>query len=116
VTGGGCLAIWVSGAIASEPEIDFGDQPCFLIDSRTRKGQSGSPVLLYRVGSYLGEDGGLRLGGGEIINLIGVYSGRLNAESDLGRVWKVQAAREILTANQRGPIPRIGPVAPVTDP
>jgi hypothetical protein len=104
----GRLAIWTQGTIASEMDFDFEDLPCFLIDSRTRSGQSGSPVLLYRIGGYLGEDGGLNLGGGEIERFEGVYSGRINAESDLGRVWKRAALSEILVAEQRGAFPTVG--------
>lgn len=39
------IGIWARGTIASEPELNFGDWPRFLIDSRTRPGQSGSPVV-----------------------------------------------------------------------
>lgn len=35
------VAVWVRGAIASEPVIDHGGLPRFLIDARTRPGQSG---------------------------------------------------------------------------
>jgi hypothetical protein len=111
LSGAGRLAIWTQGTIASEIDFDFEDVPCFLVDSRTRSGQSGSPVLLYRVGSYLGEDGGLNLGVGEVERFAGVYSGRINAESDLGRVWRHSALVEILTAQQSGPLPAIGPLA-----
>jgi Trypsin-like peptidase domain len=104
----GRLAIWTQGTIASEIDFDFEDLPCFLVDSRTRSGQSGAPVLLYRVGSYLGEDGGVNLGSGEIETFAGVYSGRINAESDLGRVWKPSALLDILAAQQRGPLPTLG--------
>ena len=36
--------IWTQGFVASEPDLSFRNLPCFLIDSRTRKGQSGSPL------------------------------------------------------------------------
>lgn len=116
VAGTGRLAIWTQGTIASEVELDFEDLPCFLIDSRTRVGQSGAPVLLYRVGSYLGEDGGLVLGGGEIERFVGVYSGRIHPESDLGRVWKRAALLEILDAQRRGLFPVVGPPPAATNP
>jgi hypothetical protein len=35
----------------------------------------------------------------------GVYSGRLNRESDIGRVWKRKALVEVLDGAKRGPIP-----------
>jgi hypothetical protein len=108
IAGSGRLAIWIQGTIASEIDFDFEDLPCFLVDGRTRTGQSGSPVLLYRIGSYLREDGGLSLGGGEMERLVGVYSGRINAQSDLGRVWKVSALLEILDGQTHGAFPTIG--------
>lgn len=43
--------LWNTGYIASEPEIDINGKPLMYIDSRTRKGQSGSPVVkLYNPG------------------------------------------------------------------
>jgi hypothetical protein len=107
LSGSGRTAIWTQGTIASEIELDFEDLPCFLVDSRTRTGQSGSPVLLYRVGSYLRDDGGVEFVVGEIERLEGVYSGRINSESDLGRVWKRSALVEILEARQSGPYPTL---------
>lgn len=103
-TGGGALGIWVQGTVASEPVMDWNDLPCFLVDSRTRQGQSGSPVILQRAGSYLNESG-TTVFAGDAIRFIGVYSGRISQESDLGIVWKVEALSEILSANQRGPKP-----------
>jgi len=46
-------------------------------------------------------DGSLAFGG-PVTNLLGVYSGRVNEQSDLGRVWKVQAVRDILAAQCPG--------------
>ncbi len=42
--------VWTRGAVASEPALNYDGLPCFLIDSRTRSGQSGSPVLIYHRG------------------------------------------------------------------
>jgi hypothetical protein len=36
---------------------------------------------------------------------VGVYSGRISEQSDLGFVWKVSALLDILDEHQRGPIP-----------
>jgi hypothetical protein len=44
---GGAMATWVQGFVASEWQVDYGDLPRFLVDSRTRQGQSGSPVIFY---------------------------------------------------------------------
>lgn len=45
---------------------------------------------------------GIVMGGGPITNLLGVYSGRINDQSDLGIVWKVQAVRDILAGQEEG--------------
>ena len=38
---GGSLAVWATGFVASEPDIDFNNLPQFLVDCRSRPGQSG---------------------------------------------------------------------------
>jgi S1-C subfamily serine protease len=99
----GFLGIWTKGAIASDPDLNFEDLPCFLIDARTREGQSGSPVISYASGGAIAmASGNVTVGAGQIVNLLGVYSGRINKESDLGMVWKVSALKEILQNGARG--------------
>lgn len=90
------FAVWATGFVASEPDIDHGGRPVFLIDCRTRRGQSGSPVILGRSShGYLTYDDGSTMG--QLIpQLLGVYSGRINAESDLGIVWKASAIADLL--------------------
>jgi hypothetical protein len=107
-TGGGNLGIWVQGTIATEPAIDWDDRPCFLIDSRTREGQSGSPVILYRADGYSDEQGTVRFGTGVAERFVGIYSGRISKESDLGFVWKASALADILEAQERGSLPQPG--------
>ena len=48
IQAGGSLAVWATGFVASEPQIDFNDLPVFLVDCRTRPGQSGSAVIAHR--------------------------------------------------------------------
>lgn len=97
LTGGGRLGVWVQGTVATEPGLDFGDLPSFLIDSRTRPGQSGSPVVFYSAGGTVPmADGGTTIFGGPVERCLGVYSGRINNESDLGFVWKAAALTEII--------------------
>lgn len=87
----GYLAIWVRGTIASEPNVDHVVdhlfRPVFLVDARTRHGQSGSPVLLIREGP---------------VGPLGVYSGRIDEQSDLGYVFKWRVIREIIEGGKRG--------------
>jgi len=110
LAGGGAMGIWVQGAIATEPVIDFNDLPCFLIDSRTRPGQSGSPVIIYNAGGAVPmQDGGTTVFGGPVERFLGVYSGRINEQSDLGFVWKAEAVKAIVESGHRGPMPVIGP-------
>ncbi|TDL61527.1 serine protease [Rhodococcus qingshengii] len=90
-------AIWATGFIASEPEIDYRDLPLFLIDCRSRKGQSGSAVVAYRPGGQVLEvDGSIGFYASPTTKLIGIYSGRYNKDSDLGYVWKVSSIKELI--------------------
>lgn len=99
VTAGGALGVWVQGTLASEPDVDFNNQPLMLVDSRTRPGQSGSPVIAYRSGGMVPLDDGSTVAfNGPVFRFLGVYSGRISAESDLGFVWKAQVVREIIEA------------------
>ena len=91
------FAIWATGYIASDPEIDYEGLPVFLIDCRTRSGQSGSPVISeFRKGEmvYYEEKHFFPL----ITQtyFLGVYSGRININSDIGVVWKAETVREII--------------------
>ena len=95
--GGPALAIWVQGFVATETMIDYRHLPRFLIDSRTRKGQSGSPVVFYSENaSFTSHQGASHVAAGRVEELIGVYPGRISKESDLGFVWRTSVIREIL--------------------
>lgn len=94
---GSNAAIWATGTVASEPEIDYKGLPLFLIDCRTRGGQSGSPVIAYRSsGSMVSMNVGGAIWPGPIKRFVGIYSGRVKAESDLGLVWKASAIKELV--------------------
>ena len=97
IAGGGSLAIWATGFVASEPEVDFEDLPVFLIDCRARPGQSGSAVIAQRNGGSIAlEGGGYAASIYPITRFLGIYSGRLNEQSDLGIVWKASAIKELV--------------------
>ncbi len=96
LAGGGALAIWATGFMATEPEINHNNLPTFLIDCRARPGQSGSAVIAHRNGGMVGmEDGGSAAFDGPVTKFLGIYSGRINAQSDLGIVWKGSAIKEL---------------------
>lgn len=99
IQAGGSLAVWATGFLASEPDIDFRGLPLMLVDCRTREGQSGSAVICYRSGGAVSmEDGSTAVMAGPIQRFLGCYSGRVNKDSDLGLVWKASAVREVVDA------------------
>lgn len=93
------LPVWASGYIASEYDIDYDGLPIFLVDSRTRSGQSGSPVVQVANGNFIEVDsrefGSLSINGLPC-KLLGIYSGRINKDSDLGFVWKNIVIEDII--------------------
>ena len=97
IQAGGSLAVWATGFMASEPDIDFNGLPVFLIDCRSRQGQSGSAVIARRSGGSLAmQDGRTVVFSGPVTKFLGIYSGRINTESDLGIVWKASAIKELV--------------------
>lgn len=100
ITGGGKLGVWSRGTLATEPAVEYDGLPLMLIDSRTRRGQSGSPVVLHASGrSVATKSGGSMMFSGSVTLLVGVYSGRISEESDLGLVWKARVIAEIIQGN-----------------
>jgi hypothetical protein len=96
---GGSLAVWATGFVASEPQIDFNALPLFLVDCRTRPGQSGSAVIMHRNGGSVAmQGGGTALFDGPVTKFQGIYSGRINDQSDLGLVWKAKAISELIAS------------------
>jgi hypothetical protein len=95
----GLLAVWATGFVASEPDIDYDGLPVFLIDCRSRPGQSGSPVLYSRQGGTITRPSGtVEMHVGRLTEFLGIYSGRINNESDLGMVWKKSAINELISS------------------
>ena len=99
----GKYAIWSTGTVASDPDLNLninGEQlPAFLVDAKTRHGQSGSPVIYYNKNGIDSDANGIALYGGPVTHEIGIYSGRINKESDLGYVWKWSLIKEIIDNN-----------------
>lgn len=96
-SGVGGFAVWVRGSIATDPDLNYSDLPSFLIDARTRPGASGSPVVAYsHGGGTVMEDGSTAFFPGSVERLVGVYSGRIHPDADLGVVWKLTALKDIV--------------------
>jgi hypothetical protein len=71
--------------------------PAFLVDARTRQGQSGSPVLMFLLPNtpVPTDDGRFRNSKNAHSKLMGVYTGRVSKESDLGFVWQIRESRRV---------------------
>ena len=95
----GKLPVWATGFLAQELSLVTDENPVFLVDCRTRQGQSGSPVIAFRTSGYRSITNGrisASLSPKVVWEFLGIYSGRVNPESDLGRVWHVSAISELL--------------------
>jgi hypothetical protein len=90
--------IWKTGHIATDPELDYNKQPVFLIDATTRSGMSGSPVVLRQSGGYNTRGGGLIISPGVYSRFMGVYSGRIHNDSEIGIVWRPEVLFDILNS------------------
>ncbi len=102
--------IWKKASIATEPTVNEGQLPKILVDTATRSGLSGSPVIYQRIGIHkMGENGQLKDDSliGRIRGFLGVYSGRIGKgeiHAQLGIVWKKQVIDEIINGNMKGDI------------
>ena len=109
ITGSGRFPIWKRGSIASEPSIDIDKLPKILIDSATREGMSGSPVIAQYVGYHKEDPTNPDMSGSDWFGMgrkfLGIYSGRLPGqdlfEAQLGIVWKASLIGEIVTSGIR---------------
>ncbi len=101
------LPIWKKGSIASDPFLNENQLPQILIDTATRPGLSGSPVIFQRVGVHRMRDGQLQADTmfGRIRGFLGIYSGRIGIGEDmaqLGIVWKKNVIEEIIKGKVNG--------------
>ena len=103
LSGAALTPFWKRGAIAAEPYLQ---QP-YLIDSATRRGMSGSPVVI-RHNGYLGFGGGTMTGAdviGTSERFVAIYSGRIGDDElggQLGRAWQANVLTDILTQATSG--------------
>lgn len=95
-TAGGVLPIWVTGFIASEPNVDIDGMPLLYVNATGRSGLSGAPVVLRLSGGYATSDGKFMIGGGYQTKFIGINSGRICENSDVCRIWKPIVLDQIL--------------------
>lgn len=96
------LPIWKRGSIASEPDVA---DPYMLVDSASRQGMSGSPVILRSWNTHFMANGNVAMSGGARTKFIGIYSGRLATkdpfDAQLGIVWPAKLIDEIVAGGVR---------------
>jgi hypothetical protein len=99
------LPIWKRGSIAYEPQVFAPDQRYMLVDSASRPGMSGSPVIRRSWGTHATSDGSTIMNGTMETKFVGVYSGRLATsdplDAQLGLVWPASYVSEIISGAQR---------------
>lgn len=95
IAAAGKFPIWKTGHIASDIDLNYDDKPVFLVDATTRPGMSGSPVFARRIGGYRSSTAMWNLGG-TAVRFLGVYSGRIREQADVGMVWKTSVIDDIL--------------------
>jgi hypothetical protein len=106
----GKYPVWATGFLAQELSLVTPDNPSFLIDCRTRPGQSGSAVVAFRPAGYRSHrDGRVQstLMAKTTWEFLGIYSSRVKPDSDLGKVWHVSAVEEVLAAAEADMTARI---------
>ncbi|SMC00647.1 conserved hypothetical protein [Hymenobacter roseosalivarius DSM 11622] len=102
------VPIWKRGSIASEPNIPYKNLPMMLVDTATRSGMSGSPVILMRSGVHNAKNGMVTTDTrfGTVLGFVGIYSGRIGAkeenEAQLGIVWRKEVIEQILSSRTLG--------------
>ena len=93
----GSYPIWLTGHLASEPDLSYRNLPILLVDCRTRPGCSGAPVIIYSKGSFNGQDGGTFVVDNDALLPLGIYTGRIRNDADIGMVWKWSAVCDLFS-------------------
>lgn len=111
MSGGGPLPVWKRASVASEPGVDLDGLPKVLVDTATRQGMSGSPVIAVLRRGVILPNGKFDQDAffGQGYKLLGVYSGRIGEDElgvQLGVVWKARVIDEIIEGGRRGTDPR----------
>lgn len=105
LSAGGIFPIWKRATIASEPALEISGLPKMFVDTASRAGMSGSPVVLFqnRPVTLIRSspiDPEQKQFSRHRMKLVGVYSGRIGADdtsqrAQLGIVWRRRVIDEI---------------------
>jgi hypothetical protein len=97
--------VWKRGSIASEPQLAPITTNYMLVDTASRPGMSGAPVIRRSWSNHMVETGLMALVDTPLNKFIGIYSGRLPtahpSEAQIGLVWDGSLINEIIAGNTR---------------
>jgi hypothetical protein len=96
--------VWKRGSIASEPDLVTMTSGYYLIDTASRPGMSGAPVILRSWTNHTVDPDMMAISDRPLNRFIGVYSGRIDDKSDeaqIGMVWHESFIDEIIVGNKR---------------
>lgn len=95
--------IWKRGSIASEPDLVRLTTDYLLVDTASRPGMSGAPVILRSWGNHIVQANIAARDDMVATKFIGVYSGRLRtkdpSDAQIGMVWPAEFINEIIIGN-----------------
>jgi hypothetical protein len=97
--------VWKRGSIASEPDLVRQVNKYMFVDTASRPGMSGAPVIRKSWTNHQMENGGLIVTPGTMTKFVGVYSGRVPThhphEAQIGLVWDASFIDEIIVGSVR---------------
>jgi Trypsin-like peptidase domain len=97
--------VWKRGSIASEPDLTRLGVGYMLVDTASRPGMSGAPVIRRSWGTHLLEDAAISQDSTPQNKFIGIYSGRLHtkdpSDAQFGMVWPVLDIEEVVVGQKR---------------
>jgi hypothetical protein len=97
--------VWKRGSIASEPDLVHFGPGYHLVDTASRPGMSGAPVILRSWGMHYLEGDAISSDSTPQSKFIGVYSGRLHThektDAQIGMVWPVRDIEDIVSMEKR---------------
>lgn len=109
ISGPARTAIWKRASVASEASLPHDGGEFFYVDTATRRGMSGSPVIVRHHGIFDPDmkDGEPSLTAviGSVENFCGIYIGRVGDDElgvQLGIVWKEKMIKEIILGQSPG--------------
>lgn len=97
--------VWKRGSIASEPQLARVTTDYMLVDTASRPGMSGAPVIRRSWTNHMVEPGVVAVVDTPLNKFIGVYSGRVPTdhphEAQIGLVWSDYLIDEIIDGSIR---------------